>query len=134
MKKDKQKKSLRKFVHQTNVCNIFLRECLILQLEHVKDASNETLLALKILQVYFDDFIKKHYDKIKKALAISDKELKSVIDIIIKLNPKPGAAYYIVNKVHHHITPDFFIDESGLKLGVRVLSNLVLDYSTKIGK
>ena len=43
-----------------------LRECLILQLEHVKDASKETLLALKILQVYFDDFIKKHYDKIKK--------------------------------------------------------------------
>jgi amidohydrolase len=33
-----------------------------------------------------------------------------------------------------HHTPDFFIDESGLKLGVRVLSNLVLDYSTKIGK
>ncbi len=33
-----------------------------------------------------------------------------------------------------HHTPDFFVDESGLKLGVRVLSNLVLDYSTKIGK
>ena len=99
-----------------------LRECLILQLEHVKDASKETLLALKILQVYFDDFIKKHYDKIKKALAISDKELKSIIDIIIKLNPKPGAAYYIVNKVHHHITPDFFIDNSEQRMELRLNS------------
>jgi amidohydrolase len=37
-------------------------------------------------------------------------------------NPKTAPA--------HH-TPDFYIDESGMKLGVRVLSNLVLDYGTK---
>jgi metal-dependent amidase/aminoacylase/carboxypeptidase family protein len=33
-----------------------------------------------------------------------------------------------------HHTPDFYIDESGMKLGVRVLSNLVVDYTTKVGK
>ena len=27
-----------------------------------------------------------------------------------------------------HHTPDFFVDDSGLMLGVRTLSNLTLDY------
>ncbi|MDQ4140784.1 MAG: amidohydrolase [Bacteroidota bacterium] len=31
-----------------------------------------------------------------------------------------------------HHTPDFFIDESGFKLGVRTLCNLVLDYSGQV--
>ena len=97
-----------------------LRECLMLQLEHAKASSKEMQLALKILHVYFDDFIKKHYDKIKRSLGINDKELKAVIDIIIKLNPKPGAAYYIANTVHHHITPDFFIDNSEQRMELRL--------------
>ena len=99
-----------------------LRECLLLQLEYAKEQSKEVVLAKKILTTYFEDFIKKHYDKIKKALAITDQELKSVIDIIIKLNPKPGAAYYIVSKVQHHITPDFFIDNSEQRMELRLNS------------
>ena len=31
-------------------------------------------------------------------------------------------------KAPSHHTPDFFIDESGLKLGVRTMCNLVVDY------
>lgn len=99
-----------------------LRECLLLQLEYAKEQSKEVVLAKKILTTYFEDFIKKHYDKIKKSLSITDQELKSVIDIIIKLNPKPGAAYYIVSKVQHHITPDFFIDNSEQRMELRLNS------------
>jgi len=33
-----------------------------------------------------------------------------------------------------HHTPDFFIDESGLKLGVRVMCNLAVDYMAMAGK
>jgi metal-dependent amidase/aminoacylase/carboxypeptidase family protein len=33
--------------------------------------------------------------------------------------------------VPSHHTPDFFIDESGMKLGVNTLANLTLDYMNK---
>lgn len=49
-------------------------------------------------------------------------------------NEVPGFFYFLGGKkpgsdtfAPHH-TPDFFIDESGLKLGVRTMSNLAIDY------
>lgn len=45
----------------------------------------------------------------------------------------PGLYFFIGGKApgreaSGHHTPDFYIDESGLKLGVRAMSNLVIDY------
>lgn len=67
-----------------------LQECLLLQLKR-KNQDRITELATIIVSKYFDDFSKKHYDKIKKSLSITDdEELKEVIQEITSLNPKPG--------------------------------------------
>lgn len=39
-----------------------------------------------------------------------------------------------VEEAAPHHSPDFYIDESGLKLGLRALSYLVLDYMDKYRK
>jgi RNA polymerase sigma-54 factor len=66
-----------------------LQECLILQLE--KGANNaETNIALTVLEDYFEEFTKKHFDKIQKKMSLSDEEIKKAINLITRLNPKPG--------------------------------------------
>lgn len=86
-----------------------LQECLILQLERKLDQGKQVALALKVLEKYFDEFTKKHYEKIQRGLGISDEELKEVIHQIIKLNPKPGGNTGEENKNNNYVIPDFFI-------------------------
>ncbi|NLB26897.1 MAG: RNA polymerase factor sigma-54 [Bacteroidales bacterium] len=86
-----------------------LKECLLLQLKRKK--GNNKNLATTIVKSSFDEFTKKHYDKIKKKLELTDKELKEGIDEVLKLNPKPGNAYSNpLNKISQHIIPDFILD------------------------
>jgi len=86
-----------------------LQECLLLQL-HRKDQNSPLVLnAIKILESYFEDFTKKHYEKLTKTLKISETELKEIILLITKLNPKPGEA--IDNTATQYITPDFILLE-----------------------
>lgn len=66
-----------------------LQECLMLQIEK-KSNSKENHLALLVLEDYFEEFSKKHFDKIQKKLSIDDETLKSVFQVITRLNPKPG--------------------------------------------
>ena len=58
-----------------------LQECLLLQLERKLSGTHEkpVSLAIKVLEKYFDEFIKKHYGKIQKVLNITDEELREVI-------------------------------------------------------
>ena len=66
-----------------------LQECLLLQLKRKKQT--ETIeQAVHILENYFDEFTKKHYDKIQRQLNITYDELRDAIETIISLNPKPG--------------------------------------------
>jgi RNA polymerase sigma-54 factor len=88
-----------------------LRECLLLQIE-VKDLSiPEIQLARKILKLYFDEFTRKHYDKIAQRLNISEEQLRPVIEQILKLNPKPGSAFSDpATRSTSQITPDFIVE------------------------
>jgi RNA polymerase sigma-54 factor len=89
-----------------------LQECLLLQIFR-KKGKNSTCLAAKILQDNFDEFTKKHYDKIIKKYDISEEELKDAIDEILKLNPKPGSSYSNpMSKSNQVIVPDFLLDNS----------------------
>ncbi len=90
------------------VCAVTLQECLLLQLKRQPD-SKPVRNAIQIIDVYFNEFIKKHYDKIQKQLNLNDKDFKDVIGIIIKLNPKPGSAFAVLNKAESYIIPDFFV-------------------------
>ena len=65
-----------------------LQECLLLQLERKKKEGKSVTLAISVLSEYFDEFTKKHYDKIQRGLNITEEEFRDVIRQIIKLNPK----------------------------------------------
>ncbi len=85
-----------------------LQECLLIQLER-KEETAEIILAQKILKRGFNEFTKKHYDKLIKKLKISEEELKDAIDEILKLNPKPGNSLSDTTRTNQYIIPDFII-------------------------
>lgn len=87
-----------------------LQECLLLQITR-KKGKESTGLAAKIIQDNFEEFTKKHYDKILRKYEISEEELKEAIDEILKLNPKPGSSYNNpMSKSNQVIVPDFLLD------------------------
>jgi len=93
-----------------------LQECLILQLERKIDKGESVALALKVMEKYFDEFTKKHYEKIQRGLNIDDEQLREVIQQIVKLNPKPGGIVGDEGKNNNYVIPDFFITNNIGKL------------------
>jgi len=91
------------------ICARDLKECLILQLQRKLREGKEVEIAMLVLEKYFDEFTKKHYEKIQRGLSLTDEQLKAVINQIIKLNPKPGGNLGEVNKAESYVVPDFFI-------------------------
>jgi RNA polymerase sigma-54 factor len=90
-----------------------LRECLLLQIIKRDNAVPSVELSYKILDQYFEEFSKRHYDKIVSRLNISEEELKAAIDEILKLSPKPGSAYGdTYSKSAQQIIPDFILELS----------------------
>ena len=85
-----------------------LRECLIIQLERKGTKDQDAVLAKKIIEKYFVEFTKKHFDKIKKSLSCSDEEFEDAITCLLKLNPKPGASFSSIEDTTH-IIPDFIV-------------------------
>jgi RNA polymerase sigma-54 factor len=85
-----------------------LQECLLLQLnrrnDHLKDVNN----AISIIEECYDEFTKKHYEKIEKKLEMKPDELKLALKIITKCNPKPGGNDSLSIK-SQYITPDFIL-------------------------
>lgn len=88
-----------------------LRECLILQIARKQDGNITLFTAKKILEDHFEEFTKKHYDKIQKKLEIDDDDMKDAIDAIIRLNPKPGGSMREGSKNLQQVIPDFLISE-----------------------
>ena len=93
-----------------------LRECLLLQINRIQDGNISRFTAKKILENHFEEFIKKHYEKIQKKFEISDEDLKDAIDEILRLNPKPGGSMREAARNHQEIIPDFEIVENEGKL------------------
>lgn len=103
-----------------------LQECLLIQLnkkEHT--VVNET--AQVVIEDYYEEFTKKHYDKIITDLEISEQDLKEALDEILKLNPKPGNSMGETQKAIEHITPDFFIKHEGEELELTLHNRNVPD-------
>jgi len=86
-----------------------LQECLLIQLQRKLEDGEQVALAVKILEKYFDEFTKKHYEKIQRGLNITDDQLKEVINQIIKLNPKPAGNISEGHNGEGYVIPDFFI-------------------------
>ena len=85
-----------------------LKQCLLLQLKR-KNKGKTIDIAIKIIEDFFDLFSKKHFEKIKQKLNISNDELRDVVSEIEKLNPKPGGAFNENTKINSSIVPDFTI-------------------------
>ncbi|GAB4158980.1 MAG: RNA polymerase factor sigma-54 [Winogradskyella sp.] len=85
-----------------------LQECLSIQL-HRKEQHPDIELASKIIDKAFEQFTKKHYKKLMQKFGIDEEQLKSAIEEIERLNPKPGGSYAGNNKIVEHIVPDFAI-------------------------
>jgi RNA polymerase sigma-54 factor len=93
-----------------------LQECLLLQLERKDPATNDCVrLAIRIITEFFDEFSKRHFEKIQKKLSISDDTMKRVVATITKLNPKPGSMEGDDNAAPYLI-PDFILTSNGPKL------------------
>jgi RNA polymerase sigma-54 factor len=103
-----------------------LQECLLLQLER-KDQTASVKLAKRLLAEYFEEFSKKHYDKILRGLDMDDAMLKKVMNEIIHLNPKPGNAWSgnILEKSMATIVPDFILENDENQLTVSLNSSNV---------
>lgn len=92
-----------------------LQECLVLQLEDKVEKKSENHieakeLAMKILTSYFELFTKKHYEKLKKQLFVSESDLKDAIEEILKLNPKPASGVASGGSSNNqYVVPDFII-------------------------
>ncbi len=88
-----------------------LQECLILQIDSKNQDIPEIKLASVILKNHFDEFTRKHYDKIINRLNITEEDLKSALNEILKLNPKPGSAFSDPqHKSFSQIIPDFILE------------------------
>lgn len=95
-----------------------LQECLSLQLRlklevaEKKEEENRFLrLACRIINEYFEEFSKKHFDKLQRSLDLTADELRTAVDEILKLNPKPASGYVAGGGTNvNYIVPDFIVE------------------------
>jgi len=95
-----------------------LQECLIIQLERKEHPDDPTVQhALAIIQDCFEEFTKKHYPKIQKRLNLDEEQIKEAVQLITRLNPKPGGvADGMV--VTQYVIPDFILVTNGGKFEI----------------
>ncbi|MBO4316265.1 MAG: RNA polymerase factor sigma-54 [Prevotella sp.] len=99
-----------------------LQECLLIQIDrkseelnNENDFSRSSLYSLSRLVVtkYFDEFLKKHWEKIRVSLGVSESKMEDLQREIRRLNPKPGSAMgESVGRSLQQITPDFLVHTS----------------------
>ena len=88
-----------------------LQECLLLQMAQIPVNSRPRRLARKILTAYFDEFVKKHYEKLMSRLQVSEDDFREAIAEIRHLSPKPGNLYAEGGTdTTPYIIPDFILD------------------------
>jgi RNA polymerase sigma-54 factor len=108
-----------------------LQECLLLQLERIKSSIEEddsdkfsksyiVEKSIATVRDCYEEFTKKHYDKIAKKLEIEEEDsddIKDIIDLISGLNPKPGGTSATAGVAKNQvIIPDFILTNNNGKL------------------
>lgn len=88
-----------------------LQECLLLQMEQIPINTRSKRLARKILTNYFEEFVKKHYEKLMARLQVTEDDFRDAIAEIKHLSPKPGNLYVEGGTdTTPYIIPDFILD------------------------
>ena len=101
-----------------------LQECLLIQLRRINEenSSKDCNNAILIIEKFFDEFTKKHYDKIMSRAEMTDTDFKRALDIILSLNPKPGGSSSTISQNNDYIIPDFTIINNGGELELQLNS------------
>ena len=94
-----------------------LQECLEIQLEKKKKNRPEVILALNIIKNEFEHFSHKHYVKLQERLGVNKNELKIALNLISRLNPKPGGSLSGSNQ-NTQVVPDFILNIEDGRLNV----------------
>lgn len=79
-----------------------LAECLALQLRALPADTDYVDLAVKVAEHHLPLLATRDYTRLRKLLACDDDVLKSVQQLVVQLNPRPGAEF-------SHITSDHYI-------------------------
>ena len=101
-----------KVVHQLDPAGVGarnLQECLALQLQRKTQTIN-TGLAIDIIESGFDQFTKKHYQKLLQKFNVTELQLRDAVLEIERLNPKPGSSFSNNTRSIEHVVPDFTIN------------------------
>lgn len=101
-----------------------LQECLLLQLERMDDGQDvDVIVGKRIISECYEEFTKKHYAKILKKLDLDDEEyIKDAIELIVRLNPKPGGETSTGLVKNQYVIPDFILNASNGKIEVALNS------------
>ena len=95
-----------------------LQECLMIQLDNDKSS-----ITYKIIRDYFDDFVNKRYNRICEKGRISNNDLSAVIDIVSKLNPRPGESSHFTKD--DTIIPDLIVNKRSNQWEIIVNDNWI---------
>jgi RNA polymerase sigma-54 factor len=95
-----------------------LQECLLLQLDRMDNGHDiDVAVAKKIIAECYEEFTKKHYQKIQKKLDTEDEDfVRDAIELIVRLNPKPGGGSSASMVKNQYIIPDFILTNNNGKL------------------
>ncbi len=90
-----------------------LQECLLLQIDQLSHLSASQRLARKIIHSHYDEFVKKHYEKLISRLGVDEESFRDAIEEVKRLAPKPGNLYNEGGTdTTPYITPDFILDNN----------------------
>jgi len=97
-----------------------IQECLIAQCRAIPKKNAAQKLALEILENTYEAFAMKHYHVIIKQIGVTEEYLKEAIEVIKRLNPKPGGIE--TSSEMNTVIPDFTIqrDEDTNELLINV--------------
>lgn len=95
-----------------------LQECLLLQLERMDDGQDvDVIVGKRIINECYEEFTKKHYQKILKKLDLDDEDyIRDAIELIVRLNPKPGGEVSSGGVKNQYVIPDFILTNNNGKL------------------
>jgi RNA polymerase sigma-54 factor len=101
-----------------------LQECLLIQLDRMDDGQDvDVIVAKRILNECYEEFTKKHYAKILKKLDLDDEDyIKDAIELIVRLNPKPGGETTSGIVKNQYVIPDFILTNTNGKLDLALNS------------
>ena len=87
-----------------------LQECLLIQIKR-KEPSSLQQTELSIIEKCYEEFTRKHWDKIIQRLNLSEEEFEAAINEITKLNPRPGSSLgEVIGRNMQQIVPDFIVE------------------------